>query len=1454
MLRYSLTDAPPVRPRRLRFGLLSADEIAKMAVCKVTETMLYYRGLPASGGLLDPLMGTVDRRHKCASCLRDPQTCQGHPGYLQLSFPCYHIGYMETVLKILRSTCFGCTRVCVSDETADAMTGNSGKTRMGLVHHSTRTQRKCPHCDMPRPIVTRVPFGFSLEWPEGAVWESEEERDYCTQQFTARDALSILENLSDEDIVLLGLDPVLSHPKNMIFQNLVVPPVCTRPAIYTSEGSRSRGQNDLTVRLLEILKRSNDVGVGLASHTWRSLPPAELTQDLCERIYRLQYEVFMLINSNSRIQKPPGMGRGGSNVNAKCLQLRLRGKEGRVRGNLMGKRVNQSARCVISPDAYFDPDRVGVPYKIAKILTVPETVNNINICALSERVRLGAQHLHGANTILHSNGDVTDLVYCRDRSSIVLRPGDVVERHLDNGDSVIFNRQPSLHMHGMLCHKVRLMPGHTFRLSLVCSGQYNADFDGDEMNLHVPQSKTAIAECATLMSIGQKCIGAQSNKPMMGIVQDSLLGCHKLSHVDCFFDHSHVCRLLGVLRHRFTTTLPLPAVEVRPPEGTTVRLWTGKQVFSAVLPPALHLYADLPGTGEVHDRDLPVVVHSGQLLCGVLRKAHVGTGAGGIVDVIAREHGGNACLRFMGDTQRLTHAFLLQRAHHVGIDDVMLSAEGHAQVTERLQKATRLCEEIQREMCGAPTDVAQTGEDAILRILSKTLQQTGGIVNEHMDDTNAIRCMVSGANSKGSFINLSQICAALGQQSLEGRRIVADKGTRTLPCFAHNDLSLASRGMVFNSFALGLSPSELFYHAIGGREGLVDTAVKTSQTGYLQRRMNKGMEDTTIHPDGTLRNSMKEIVSFKWGSDGLHPSRLERAKLNLLVEGEASIRARMSAEESAVAIAARGRILTVKTHVLVAEFDPRVLLPFHPRRLAHTVRRHANPEDPVGEAAASAAVLGLVRDDSMCDVVRAALLDVLCSTAAGGMDRKAHATLLSQIEARIVEARAPVGESVGCIAAQSVGEPTTQLTLNTFHTAGCAEKNVTLGLPRVKELIDASKSPKTPCTTVRFRSPYARNRAFVEYMAQTLPLTRLGDVVRKTAVVHDPDRDSTCVPEDEWMVRCESRLGNAGDDDSSVFVVRLELDQETMRARQLTPPMVRRMLTERLSGNAVVASSEANAVDWAVRVRFSSVAGMVKAGSLSRDQEAILVHRAMNVLLDTMVLSGHPDLNGVDVAEEKTGEFVLHVYGSVLLDCVALAPVDWARTTSNDVWEIYHTLGIEACAHVLFEQLKTVLSFDGGYIDDRHITVIVDSMCRGGNGIMPLNRHGINRTDQSPLMRCSFEETSDVLFDAALQAETENALCVTTSIMTGQLAQVGTGTAQVLFPSKKPIQTAGGARIGGRVMRSTCRSYVRHDLEETIEYVMESARPGGTRPLSPNEGSEYKRARFRPASPPPREL
>jgi DNA-directed RNA polymerase II subunit RPB1 len=550
--------------------------------------------------------------------------------------------------------------------------------------------------------------------------------------------------------------------------------------------------------------------------TWRDVA---ITAELVERINRLQFEVFTYMNNNIRGQKQSTQRSGAP---TKSLTDRLRGKDGRIRGNLMGKRVDFSARSVITPDAVMDVDQVGIPHHVAMCLTVPERVTNDNIESLTRRIVNGPTHIFGAENVITANGITINLENCENRDKIRLQYGWVVERFLTDNDVVIFNRQPSLHKVGMMGHRVKLMPGNTFRLNLCCANPYNADFDGDEMNLHVPQSPAAIADVVTLMMVPTQIISPQANRPVMGIVQDSLLGAHLLSCNDVLLDRQTACHVIAHAMYA-KRELPPPAI-VRPKE-----LWTGKQMLSLILPETLYL-GSMPSSTDLTSHGKRVIVRRGMIVCGELRKNTLGTSAGGFVDVLYRQFGSVVTVRWMSDIQRLVNSWLMLRGFSVGVSDCVLSHKGEERVRERIETAMRYADELVREFATEDTAEASLLEGTVVKILSKCLMQTGGIVDEELDESNAIRKMVN-AGSKGTPINLSQICGCVGQQSVEGRRVFAEKGGRTLSFFEHQDSTLAGHGFVENSYALGLNAYEYFYHAMGGREGLVDTAVKTATTG-----------------------------------------------------------------------------------------------------------------------------------------------------------------------------------------------------------------------------------------------------------------------------------------------------------------------------------------------------------------------------------------------------------------------------------------------------------------------------------------------------------------------------------------------------------------------------------------------------------------------------------------------
>ena len=864
---YVLHQSTPLtKVERVEFGILSASEIHSMAVVDIDAVQAYARGVPQPGGINDHRMGSVDRRIPCGTCGRDVNMCPGHVGCIRLPLPCFNILFMDHALKCLRCVCFFCSRVSLSEDD-DAVLPADNKARFAEVYTMTRNKKRCPHCGAPRPsYAIKASVAIHAEWAPTAEFESPAERERAFLPFTAIDALSILGGIPDSDAVILGFGG--SHPRDLIVQNLLVPPPIARPSITSSEGSRTRGQDDITLRLQEINKRSIDLRSLLAAlppsadplqiidrllddvlpsaldlaKTQRPLATSTpLPSEICEKWIRLQCEVFGYMNSNgAQARRAIGTGRGASS--GKCLASRIRGKDGRVRGNLSGKRVNFSARSVITPDPTLDLDQVGVPEHIAMILTFPERVTAANINELRQRVLNGPAHLFGAQTVITPDGKVISLDQCADRNGIQIAYGWVVERHMRTGDHVIFNRQPSLHRMSTMGHRVVVVKNKTFRLNVSVTTPYNADFDGDEMNAHLVQSSNATAEVALLMGVAHQVISPQSNKPCMGIVQDTLLGAFKITQPGVLIDRERMMRYISWIKFPARPyVLPPPAI-ARP-----VERWTGHQLISMILPPGMvYTSGSPPSTGA---SPTCVAIRDGSLVFGVLSKATLGATSSGIIDVMYREFGPSATVHFMSDIQRVIGQWLMSFGFSVGIADCTITDEGHRAVGSDVRSAfTSACAIVTADV---PSAMRGEAESTVQRILSRLISPNVAFLTPN----NAINAMVE-AGSKGNPVNIAQICACVGQQTRDGTRITTTgANTRTLPCFAHGETSVNARGFVHNPFSLGLTPVEFFFHAMGGREGLVDTAVKTATSGYIQRCMVKATEEMTAMYDGTVRDA-----------------------------------------------------------------------------------------------------------------------------------------------------------------------------------------------------------------------------------------------------------------------------------------------------------------------------------------------------------------------------------------------------------------------------------------------------------------------------------------------------------------------------------------------------------------------------------------------------------------------
>jgi len=855
----------------IEFGLLSPEDIRKMSIAQIVVADTYDEdGYPIDSGIMDPKLGVIDPGQRCKTCGNRVGNCPGHFGHIELARPIMHEGYAKVIHKVLRAICRECNRILLSDEEIIHYQKlfkrypEIGQKTANLSNEILKRAAKgkaCPHCEAEQ-------LKLKLEKPT-SIYEVGEAGSV---RLTPIDVRARLENVSDDDYRLLGINPEAARLEWAILTVLSVPPVTVRPSITLESGVRS--EDDLSHKLIDIIRINQRLRENLDAGA-----PQLIVEDLWEL---LQYHCTTYFD-NGVSGIPPARHRSGRAL--RTLAQRLKGKEGRFRSNLSGKRVDFSARTVISPDPNLSMNEVGVPEQIAKILTIPQRVTEWNIDEMKDLVIRGPDRHPGCNYLIRTDGRRVDLRFVKDRTIIAdtIEAGFIVERHLANGDIVLFNRQPSLHRMSIMAHEVRVMPYRTFRLSLYVCPPYNADFDGDEMNLHVPQSEESRAEARVLMRVQEQILSPRYGGPIIGALQDYISSAFLLTRKSNLLTKDQVNQLLATADYELV--LPPPAIKA------PVELWTGKQIFSIFIPEGINISfkANICRKCTVckHedcDFDSYVVVRDGNLIFGVVDEKAFGAGEpDSLFHRIIKEKGPTTARIFLDSVGKLLVRLITDRGFSMGLNDVTLPRAASQRIKRILSdadaKVNQLIETYQRgELDPNPGQtLLETLEQRIMATLAEARDSAGAVAGEHLGLENTAVIMAQ-TGARGSRLNLSQMAAVVGQQAVRGERISRGYVGRTLPHFERGNLGARARGFVTSSYKSGLDPIEYWFHAAGGREGLVDTAVRTSTSGYMQRRLMTALQDLKVETDGTVRTAPGRIVQFRFGDDGVDPSKSDHGR------------------------------------------------------------------------------------------------------------------------------------------------------------------------------------------------------------------------------------------------------------------------------------------------------------------------------------------------------------------------------------------------------------------------------------------------------------------------------------------------------------------------------------------------------------------------------------------------
>ena len=1365
----------------VQFGIANPDEIVKRSVVQVITDKTQQSQQPVPGGVFDSKFGVIENGKICPTCKQNNILCPGHFGHIQLARPVYLYQFLDPIIKVLQVVCLNCSNPYLPDaELETVVSGLKGIEKFNAVKDRTAEYKKsdlketsaCAHCGSPA-IAKVIKKEGTVAKLEAKTFDETAEPILLHPEMVLR----TFQRITDKHVDLIGFNSKFSRPDWMICTVLAVPPLTVRPSVIMDDNQRM--EDDLTHVLINIVRNNQRLQ--------EKIDKGDSAEMIDKYTDLLQFDVASYVDNDIK-GLPPAAQRSGRPL--KTLKSRLGAKTGRVRGNLMGKRVDFSARSVITPDANIDVDELGVPEEIARNLTFPEIVTNYNRDRLMTYVRNGPSKYPGAKSVyIKSDNRPINLKFINPET-IDLKPGDVVHRHLIDSDVVLFNRQPSLHKASMECHRVRVLPFSTFRLNVSATKPYNADFDGDEMNMHVPQSIASATELKYLATVLRQIISPRTSSPIIQIIQDTLTGSFRVSQDSVEVPEHIAMNIMARMKKPLST--------YRRRDGPI----TGKEIMSTTFP-----LMNLSGQATVVD---------GELKKGVMGKSAYGAASSGAIHVIFNDFGPQRAGQFINDVQNIVTKYNLFSGFSVGPSDLIVNAETDDFVKKTIAECKQKVADIMSSVHAGTfvnADGRENGEELENRIVKEIKDAQGAIYEKAMGklspDNRMLQMVESGA--KGDIINIGQMTALLSQQNVGGKRIQYTLQDRTLPHFSRYDHGLESRGFVESSFIGGIRPAEFFFHAMGGREGLIDTAVKTSDSGYIQRRLVKTMEDIHVEYDGTVRNVNGAIVQFHYGGDGIDSTCVEKQECPLALMTMEQIFHDFAISADDINAVVKGEVKQFPDMVdeIVADRDTLVRDVFQyvksdivhiPVHFGRMIDKYTNPYSVKTDLTPSYVVQELTKFCAHSWIAHNKLFHIMMryhlapkkAIIKMRLTKSLFDEMLKDIHFRYMKSRVHPGEMVGTLAAQSVGEPTTQLTLNTFHSAGTSKANATAGVPRIMELLGASPNPKTPVNTIYLDASIAGSQDSALIKKREIQKTTLRDITKSVRIYYDPNplSENSAVQEDRDILQSYQKFSvTNGQLCTSPWVVRLEFDDIEMITRNIIDMT---MIAAKIQNNRVLKAfecihSDTNAPGKLV-MRIVFMADVVK--------NVLALRFIEEKLLDT-VLRGIDGVGRVYPREvkdeltydEKTGgyrsesQWVLDVEGTNLLDLSTVPGVDPLRSFSNDIHEIKQVFGIEAARNALFREFSSV--FTATPINYHHLITLIDAMTYPGF-FLKADRTGMTRNaENGVLAKSSFEETAKHLFNAALMGESDNMRGVSANIMFGQKPPCGTGFVDILIDETK---------------------------------------------------------------------
>lgn len=1240
----------------LKLKWYSPSQIESISVCEITVPKSLDRlGYPVTNGMNDLRMGPHSMEQKCKTCLMSFLNCPGHFGHINLPMAMINPMMKDFVILILNAACSNCGlfKIMEQEKISEYQSILSYKHKFDGIMDTLKdvenylkdnynekndnfdgsptfaflrkcsSKRKCPLCNTKSPRYKRISSSMKVVENETLRYVSVARIKELIDNLESKESSLLREMFSkgkkefNEGERYRGLSDMIFLEKMLIIPNKFRLPSKLDDDVF---------EHAINTALNKILSLSIQLAMYCEGET-----KIEVNLDTLEA--ELQNEILNYFEGDSR---------GKSNMSHRAV---LEKKEGLFRKNIMGKRVNYSARSVISPDPNLATDEIGVPLIFAMSLTFTESVTEQNQERLEEAVLNGSKVYPGANFLTYK-GALINLGYISKEKrlsyvALFLNEPIIVHRHLINGDYCLVNRQPTLHSCSLMAHKAKILKNEkTIRMHYVNCKPYNADFDGDEMNIHVPQDLISRSEAMVIASVRNNYYVASSGNPIRGLTQDHIVGAAFLSFKDTLFTYEEYSK---IVYDSLAVSLNYGKVKCINPAiiSKDVRYYTGKQIITTIL---LNLNINLTVSIKGKLINSQSIFVNSYFVDGILDKNSLGPTTGSIPDACGKIYGMSICDTLLTVFGKMINSYLFFKGFSVRFDDLLINTEG---------------DKIRRDILQNVKDSSKLATD-----IPKILKD--GNNRSHLYKNLSVNNMyiTIQAGAKGSLVNLSQISLSLGQQEIEGKKVPVTINDKTLPMFRryeHND-NIAAGGYVAERFLTGLNPGAFYFHCMAGREGLVDTAVKTAHSGYLQRVLVKFLEGVRIEYDGTVRNFDKSIIQF-------------------------------------------------------------------------------------------------YTDDMS------------------------------------------YGKSVGIIAAQSIGEPSTQMTLNTFHLAGVAGRNVTLGIPRLREiLMFATKEISTPRIVIK-----SDVDTFSEKFIKKFHVIYLYDCIDKVIVknVVELNERSYC-----RNVTVEFLLNKPTESVikkiKTIFVnlLRKHISKngttlsKTSKVKELSTTVI----------NKDSQSSDEDSIDQDEINEEIAVEKELDQSFIEDDEEKELnlknsVKVTDNRCVINLILPIDFNMLFKPVIEEITKKIIIkktdgftdgylddnqmilsgnNFYGFfLLLDKFKYDQALFYNCTfSNDIYSVYKYFGVEACRQTIVNEIKNVFNVYGISIQQVHLDLIADFMTRNGT-FSAFHRKEFNF--ESILQMMSFESCYSNLKSSAMFRMKDEIESPSANLTVGNLIKNGTGFTNILY-------------------------------------------------------------------------